>query len=244
MDTVDREAFRRFLKGETTPAEPQLAAPEVDASEVAAPEQGASPRRRCTAISKNGSQCGKAPIRGGTVCRNHGGDLPQVKYKASQVLLQARDHAAAVLLDVVEWWRRDTCVECGFPKQDPSAAIRAAIAVLDRTGFGPSANINVTPSGTQPWLRWLDNDEWELLLALQSKGTERMESGAAPYAAGGIRKYIEIPGDKAVSLPNNDREPYALPAAVEDATYDELEMDESETEPVEPEPVDDENGGV
>jgi hypothetical protein len=48
-------------------------------------------RRRCTAKNRQGTRCKKAPILGGTVCRNHGGASPQVKRKAAERVLDVID---------------------------------------------------------------------------------------------------------------------------------------------------------
>lgn len=49
-------------------------------------------KARCKARSKRtGKQCQKAPIRGATVCRNHGGAAPQVKAKAQERLADLID---------------------------------------------------------------------------------------------------------------------------------------------------------
>lgn len=199
--------FVRLPEGETSPEDPPTAAP----------------ARRCSKITRAGTPCLKPPIKGGTVCINHGGGAPQVKAAASLVLLAARDHAAALLRDVIEWWRRDTCAECGYPKQDPGPAIRAAIAVLDRTGFGPSASLKISEaSGPQPWLRWLTNDEYETQVSLMTTATERKDSGLPPFAAGGIR-LIQVPGDTTVVLLENGREPQV---DFDDGSYVEIDTDE------------------
>jgi hypothetical protein len=44
------------------------------------------PSRRCTAHNKAGNQCAVAAIKGGSVCRTHGGSAPQVKAKAAERL--------------------------------------------------------------------------------------------------------------------------------------------------------------
>lgn len=41
----------------------------------------------CVAHKKDGSPCRRAPIKGATVCRAHGGAAPQVKRKAQERLL-------------------------------------------------------------------------------------------------------------------------------------------------------------
>lgn len=46
---------------------------------------------RCTATSsRTGEQCQKQPMKGATVCRNHGGATPQVRQAAARRLLEAR----------------------------------------------------------------------------------------------------------------------------------------------------------
>lgn len=54
-------------------------------------------QRRCTAHNRRGTQCGRAPIPGGTVCRHHGGGAPAVKAAAERRLLleQAEAHVTA-----------------------------------------------------------------------------------------------------------------------------------------------------
>ncbi len=44
----------------------------------------------CTARRRDGSPCGSYAIRGGSVCRMHGGAAPQVKHAAHMRLLEAR----------------------------------------------------------------------------------------------------------------------------------------------------------
>lgn len=41
---------------------------------------------RCTATNRQGQRCKRWPIRGGYVCRNHGGGAPQVIAKAAERL--------------------------------------------------------------------------------------------------------------------------------------------------------------
>src|SRR3546814_19405165 len=53
--------------------------------------------RRCTAKNRAGERCGKAPIKGGTVCVTHGGSAPQVRRKATLRLLELVDPAIGTL---------------------------------------------------------------------------------------------------------------------------------------------------
>lgn len=52
--------------------------------------------RRCTAHRKNGDRCKRAPIRGGAVCRFHGGAAPQVQKAAAIRLAELVDPAIRV----------------------------------------------------------------------------------------------------------------------------------------------------
>jgi terminase small subunit-like protein len=46
---------------------------------------GSNPmKRQCSATNRQGKQCGKYPILGGSVCRLHGGAAPQVAQKAAR----------------------------------------------------------------------------------------------------------------------------------------------------------------
>lgn len=52
--------------------------------------------KQCTATAKTtGNRCRQPAIRGGTVCRFHGGAAPQVKAKAALVMLGLRDKGLA-----------------------------------------------------------------------------------------------------------------------------------------------------
>jgi hypothetical protein len=95
-------------------------------------------RRQCTATSKqSGVRCKRRPIRGGFVCKIHGGGSPQVKQKAEERLREMIDPALAKLLKLVQ--------------QDkvPAVALGAVRDVLDRNQVGtekpaaPQVNVNV-----------------------------------------------------------------------------------------------------
>ena len=62
------------------------------------PTQAADPiQARCTATTRQGHRCGTRPIRGGTVCRMHGGGAPQVQAKAKERLAALAPKAVLVL---------------------------------------------------------------------------------------------------------------------------------------------------
>ena len=87
---------------------------------------------QCTARAKQtGEQCKRAPIAGGTVCVVHGGSAPAAKLAAQRRLISMIDPAMTALLRAVE--------EC----EEWPTKVRAAIAVLDRAGFGPTASLRV-----------------------------------------------------------------------------------------------------
>ena len=95
-------------------------------------ESPAPPRRQCRATSKqSGLRCKKPPIPGAVVCNTHGGKAPQVQKKARERLLEAADAAAAKLAELVS-------------SDDEAVALRAATALLDRSGHGPTTEqVNV-----------------------------------------------------------------------------------------------------
>ncbi|GAB3985676.1 hypothetical protein V1634_29750 [Plantactinospora veratri] len=91
---------------------------------------------RCTAHNRKGRLCRMYAIPGGTVCLRHGGSAPQVRKAAALRLLALADPAITALAKVV----RDT----GTSDAD---RIRAATAILDRAGLGPSSKVEM---GTEP----------------------------------------------------------------------------------------------
>ena|SRR3990167_8898735 len=90
---------------------------------------------RCSATRRNGDQCGSKPIRGGTVCRMHGGGAPQVKAKAAERLKALQPKAITTLdqlLDRTEF---------------PTVQFQAAKAVIDWTEGKAGEKVNVEHSG-------------------------------------------------------------------------------------------------
>jgi len=99
----------------------------------------ASFTRRCRATNRDGSQCGNPPAFFQEVCRMHGAGTAHAKAKAEEFKLRGRDIACGVLLDAMN---AEPCEACGRTRDMP-VAVRAAIAVLDRTGMGPQAVLTV-----------------------------------------------------------------------------------------------------
>lgn len=94
--------------------------------------------RQCVAHKKTGERCKKTPIKGGKVCNKHGGAAPQVRKAARDRLLALREPAITTLGKVMR--KGDT---------EPGVKVRAAVAVLDRTGMGPSSHVEVDI--LKPW---------------------------------------------------------------------------------------------
>ena len=84
---------------------------------------------KCKAHKKDGSRCGHYPIRGGTVCKYHGGAAPQVQMKAKERLEALVAPAIMVLGKLLH------CDEC------PSVQLGAVRDVLDRNGFKPTDKV-------------------------------------------------------------------------------------------------------
>jgi hypothetical protein len=89
--------------------------------------------RRCTANKVNtGERCKAPAIKGGTVCRVHGGAAKQVKKAAKERLMDMVEPALTELHRVLT--KRDT---------DDAVKVRAALGILDRTGFRQGVDLNV-----------------------------------------------------------------------------------------------------
>ncbi len=93
----------------------------------------------CTAHSSTtGNPCKNPSILGGSVCRYHGGGAPQVRAKAMERLQHAIDPAITRLLALMETADQD------------SVSLRAALDILDRTGFKPTDKIKLSGDGDEP----------------------------------------------------------------------------------------------
>jgi ethanolamine utilization microcompartment shell protein EutL len=104
------------------------------------------PSRQCTATSTtSGERCRRAAILGGTVCPFHGGSAPAVKRKAAERLAALQDPAVDALHRSLEAQTRqlDRKGRVRVLGDDHPTQIRAATAVLDRTGLGPSQTVDV-----------------------------------------------------------------------------------------------------
>ena len=103
--------------------------------------------RRCRAhSSRTGLPCRKTPIAGGVVCRSHGGAAPQVREAAAARLVALQSPAVNALEEALQSEQRTLDRRGNVQTLGPDTAgrTRAAIAILDRTGLGPSSTTNVS----------------------------------------------------------------------------------------------------
>ena len=87
-------------------------------------------RQRCTAHRTNGQPCNNWAIKGGNVCRIHGGGAPQVKARAQERLQEMVVPALAKMTQLIH------------SKQD-AVALGTCKDILDRTGHKPTEKIEV-----------------------------------------------------------------------------------------------------
>lgn len=93
---------------------------------------------RCKYTKRNGEQCKNAPIKGGTVCKKHGGAAAHVQRKATE-RLQSMINPALVELNKI----------LVAPGTSDGDKLRAVAMVLDRTGFGKGFTVEHTQD--KPW---------------------------------------------------------------------------------------------
>jgi hypothetical protein len=103
------------------------------------------PRRGalCGAKTSAGTPCRRRPIKGGARCVLHGGGSPIAREAAERRLLYGVSLALDRLLDTLSEHEHDgPCALCGCnpSSRDPNT-LRAAIALLDRSGFGPGLTL-------------------------------------------------------------------------------------------------------
>jgi hypothetical protein len=97
-------------------------------------------------FTSRGTPC-RLPVRAGfTRCQLHGGATPAAKIKAETMLAQARLPAIEALFEILDQFHATTCAMCGFPKGDADEKrmiIQTCKTVLDRTGMGPHATLEL-----------------------------------------------------------------------------------------------------
>jgi hypothetical protein len=104
---------------------------------------------QCKATSRAGHRCKQPAIDGGTVCRYHGGNAPQVKAAAARRLATLVDPAIAVLARLLR------------PRRGALTRLEldAARDVLDRNGFAAArAHRLVNEAGEDRGLTLADLD--------------------------------------------------------------------------------------
>ena len=100
----------------------------------------------CGAKTSAGTPCRRSPMKGGARCPLHGGASPLARQAAERRLLYGVSLALDRLLDVLsEHEHEGPCPACGCSPiaRDP-VVIRAALGLLDRSGFGPNVRLEHT----------------------------------------------------------------------------------------------------
>jgi len=115
---------------------------------IPAAELPSTQRPRCDHVDSSGSRCDRTPIKGGTVCTSHGGQLPTVRAAAQLRLLLLAEPAMETLHKALGLNCRMTaiggvayCEVHGNECPDWATRASAAKAILDRTGFGPKSTV-------------------------------------------------------------------------------------------------------
>lgn len=84
--------------------------------------------RKCLGDTRTGKLCSRPSLPGLTFCADHGGDTAMAQAAARMRLMLLIEPATKVL-------------QICMASEDESIALRAAMAILDRTGHGPKATI-------------------------------------------------------------------------------------------------------
>lgn len=104
----------------------------------------------CGKKTRKGTPCQKSPIKGGTVCRLHGGSAPQVKRAAKLRLLELVDPAIATLARIMA------------TSDNEALRLKAADSILDRGGLPKGAQVTVEDARSalyEALLAYRDNED-------------------------------------------------------------------------------------
>lgn len=166
-------------------------------------------KNQCTGTSRDGDRCNNSAIFGMNVCHMHGGKSPQTISNHKRRLMEAQGDAMRNVVDIAN------------TSQDEAIKLRANLAILDRTGMGPSASLKVGSDESAPWTAWLTNEELQHAYALKDAAIARMDAGEP--ALGGVREF-DIPESlKEVYIPRNGRQ--AIGDEVIEAVYTETKSE-------------------
>ena len=147
-------------------------------------------KNQCLGTSRDGDRCKNAATFGMNVCYMHGGKAPQTLASQARRFKEAAGDAMNNLMDIAN------------NSADEGVKLRANIAILDRTGHGPSASLKVGHEVSAAWTAWATNEEIEQLLAIRERSIARMEAGEP--ALGEVREF-DVPLGKYVWLPKSER---------------------------------------
>ncbi len=101
--------------------------------------------QRCHATTRRGTQCCSPAIRGGTVCRMHGGSAPQVKFAAMERYKSLQPKAITVLETLLD------------RQEFPTVQMAAVRDVMDRTEGKPAESVKLTGAEGGPILfKWAE----------------------------------------------------------------------------------------
>jgi hypothetical protein len=100
------------------------------------------PVTQCTGTTRNGpragQRCGKWAVRGTTVCRSHGAQLPIVRESAAEIVEQAKLRLVGLADEAV-----DALEELVASGTQDGIRLQAAKEILDRSGVVKGAEITV-----------------------------------------------------------------------------------------------------
>lgn len=113
----------------------------------------------------------------GTVCATHGGSAPQVRAKADERLRALQPPAVIRLEDGLNAIQRQLdrhglVVDVG---PDHAIRVRAATAILDRTGMGPSQSVNVSHEASQRFVALLQELDEPQVKQVENEASETYE---------------------------------------------------------------------
>lgn len=128
--------------------------------------------RRCTAkANRTGERCRAPAIKGGVVCRVHGGAAKHVQQAAKERLLGMVEPAMVELRKIIA--KRDTT---------DADKLRAIQMVLDRTGYGPRSTLAVDTSRFDAFMEGATTSAPEL-----NRSGVGMDADTLPGGGGGDR---------------------------------------------------------
>lgn len=174
------------------------------------------PSRQCGARTKHSGEPCQISLKAGEVrCRLHGGASPQAMAKVRRRLQGLADGAVGIL-EATIYADAPPCPLCGRGMLT-GMHLKAAMTVLDRTGFSPSVNVTHGDGHWEELVEVFTDEEFMTIDAIMEKAQVRLaekqqeEEPTVTLPSGNVPLLAEVTSQEPDSEPDSEPPASVLP---------------------------------